>query len=178
VGTDVIVLNGGSSSGKSSIARGLQTLLAELWLTLGIDTLLESMPLPASGHDPGITFAPTGDIAVDDSFRLLETAWYQGIATMVRAGARVIIDDVFLGGGESQARLQTALAGLEIFWVAVHCDPQVASAREVGRPLRIVGMAARQAETVHRGVRYDVEVDTTSISTMDCARAIVSHLAL
>jgi chloramphenicol 3-O phosphotransferase len=177
VGTDIIVLNGGSSSGKSSIARGLQSLLPHLWLTLGIDTLLESMPLPSSGHDPGIAFAPTGDIAVGDSFRQLETAWYQGIATMVRSGARVIVDDVFLGGADSQARLKTPLAGLEILWVGVHCTPEVASARESGRPLRIVGMAARQAETVHQGVHYDVEVDTTSISTMDCARAIAAHVS-
>jgi chloramphenicol 3-O phosphotransferase len=178
VGTEVIVLNGGSSSGKSSIARGLQALLPRLWLTLGIDTLLESMPLPSTGHDPGIAFAPDGDIAVAESFRLLERAWYQGIATMVRAGTRVIVDDVFLGGADSQARLQTALTGLHILWVAVHCAPDVAAAREIGRPLRIVGMAARQAETVHRGVRYDVEVDTTSLPTMECARTIAAHVTL
>jgi chloramphenicol 3-O phosphotransferase len=52
----------------------------------------------------------------------------------------------------------------------------VAAAREVGRPLRIVGMAARQAETVHQGVHYDVEVDTTSDSTRGCARAIAAHV--
>jgi chloramphenicol 3-O phosphotransferase len=40
----VIVLNGGSSSGKSSIARFLQSLLAGPWLTLGVDTLIEAMP--------------------------------------------------------------------------------------------------------------------------------------
>ena len=35
----VIVLNGGSSSGKSSIARQLQARLApEPWLTFGVDT--------------------------------------------------------------------------------------------------------------------------------------------
>jgi chloramphenicol 3-O phosphotransferase len=174
----MIVLNGGSSSGKSSIARGLQSLLPHLWLTLGIDTLLEAMPLPSSGHDPGLTFAPTGEIAVDDSFRELETAWYQGIATMARAGARVIVDDVFLGGPDSQARLESALEGLDVLWVGVHCDPEVATAREVGRSLRIAGMATRQAETVHRGVRYDIEVDTTNAPTLDCARAIAARVAL
>jgi chloramphenicol 3-O phosphotransferase len=33
-------------------------------------------------------------------------------------------------------------------------------------------MAASQAELVHEGVRYDVQVDTTSSTAMDCAREI------
>jgi chloramphenicol 3-O-phosphotransferase len=40
--TDVIVLNGGSSSGKSSIARRLQDLLDQPWITLGVDDLLDA----------------------------------------------------------------------------------------------------------------------------------------
>ena len=34
----VIVLNGGSSSGKSGIARCLQAVLPEAWLAIGVDT--------------------------------------------------------------------------------------------------------------------------------------------
>jgi chloramphenicol 3-O phosphotransferase len=40
----VIVLNGGSSSGKSSLARALQDVLAELWLRLGVDDLIDAAP--------------------------------------------------------------------------------------------------------------------------------------
>jgi chloramphenicol 3-O phosphotransferase len=40
--TDVIVLNGGSSSGKSSIARRRQDLLDQPWITLGVDDLLDA----------------------------------------------------------------------------------------------------------------------------------------
>ncbi len=44
MGTDVIVLNGVSSSGKSSIALCLQVVLPQPWLTLGIDDLIKAMP--------------------------------------------------------------------------------------------------------------------------------------
>lgn len=44
----VIVLNGGSSSGKSSIARCLQELLPDPWLTLGADTLVDALPPPCA----------------------------------------------------------------------------------------------------------------------------------
>ena len=42
--TQVIILNGGSSSGKSGIARCLQTVLPDPWLAFGTDTLTEAMP--------------------------------------------------------------------------------------------------------------------------------------
>jgi chloramphenicol 3-O-phosphotransferase len=40
----VIVLNGGSSSGKTSIARSLQRLLGTTWMTLGVDDLIRALP--------------------------------------------------------------------------------------------------------------------------------------
>ena len=40
----VLVLNGGSSSGKSTLARALQTALPGVWLRLGVDTLVEACP--------------------------------------------------------------------------------------------------------------------------------------
>ncbi|GCE76408.1 phosphotransferase-like protein [Cellulomonas biazotea] len=37
--------------------------------------------------------------------------------------------------------------------------------------------AVAQAETVHRGVRYDLEVDTSVASPDECARTILTALA-
>jgi chloramphenicol 3-O-phosphotransferase len=56
--TQVIVLNGGSSSGKSSIARALQDVLQQVWLTFGTDTLAGA--LPGRGDDPrsGLVLEP------------------------------------------------------------------------------------------------------------------------
>ncbi|MFD4687684.1 chloramphenicol phosphotransferase, partial [Streptomyces sp. NPDC058461] len=48
--------------------------------------------------------------------------------------------------------------------------------RETARGDRVPGMAAAQAEAVHRGVRYDLEVDTTRAESLACARAIAAHL--
>lgn len=41
VTTQVIVLNGGSSSGKSGIARCLQAVLPDPWLAVGVDMLIQ-----------------------------------------------------------------------------------------------------------------------------------------
>ncbi|MEW9555059.1 chloramphenicol phosphotransferase CPT [Nonomuraea sp. NPDC050783] len=173
--TQVIVLNGGSSSGKTGIARCLQAVLPEPWLAFSIDDLVDAMPAALHGSDAGIDFAPDGRVSVGPDFDALDAAWTAGIAAMARAGARIVVDDVFLGGAASQRRWQRALAGLEVLWVGVRCDGAVAAAREAARGDRVAGMARSQAEVVHQGVTYDLVVDSTHAEPMECARAIAAH---
>ncbi|MGC7098369.1 chloramphenicol phosphotransferase CPT [Amycolatopsis lurida] len=175
--TRVIVLNGGSSSGKSGIARCLQAVLPDPWLAVGVDVLVEAMPAAMRASDAGIEFAADGGVSVGPEFRALQFAWMAGIAAMARAGARVIIDDVFLGGAYSQRDWREALDGLDVLWVGVRCEPEVAVGRELARGDRIGGMAASQAELVHEGVHYDLEVDTTRTEALECARTIAVRVS-
>jgi chloramphenicol 3-O phosphotransferase len=172
----VIVLNGGSSSGKTGIARCLQAVLPDPWLTFGTDTLVEAMPASMRASEAGIEFAADGEVVVGPEFRTLEAAWIDGIAAMARSGARIIVDEIFLGGAESQRRWRKALTGLDVLWVGVRCESAVATGREVARGDRVTGMAALQADLVHRDVVYDLEVDTTCAEPMECARDIASRL--
>jgi chloramphenicol 3-O phosphotransferase len=174
--TQVIVLNGGSSSGKSSIARALQEILPGQWLTFGVDVLIEA--LPGRGEDPrsGLVLEPDGTVTVLPTFRAIEDIWYQGLANMARHGAFLILDEVLLTGGPGQQRLRGMLGGLDVLWAGVHCDPLVASDREATRADRVQGMAMKQAVAVHVGVVYDVEVDTTECSAAACARRIAENV--
>ena len=174
VRTDIVVLNGGSSSGKTSIARCLQELLPEVWLRWSIDDFVAALPANGQHEESTIEFASDGAVAVGSGFRRAERAWVAGIAAMARAGTGVIVDDVFLSGSDSQERLRAGLHGLQVLWVGVHCDPGVAVAREASRGDRIAGMAASQAHVVHEGVVYDVEVDTSSGSPMRSARMVLA----
>jgi chloramphenicol 3-O phosphotransferase len=188
----VIVLNGGSSSGKTSIARSLQRLLGTTWMTLGVDDLIRALPggeeldaLVRARQDGGapvgtggsVEFGPGGSVVVGDDFRRAEASWYAGVAAIGRCGTGLIIDEVFLGGRSSQERLASALEGLPLVWIGVRCSPEVAEARERSRPDRVGGMARLQATRVHQGVVYDLIVDTTAASAADCARAVAAHLS-
>ncbi|MFJ9536723.1 chloramphenicol phosphotransferase CPT [Streptomyces sp. NPDC101225] len=173
----VIVLNGGSSSGKSGIVRCLQVVLPEPWLAFAIDTFVGQLPASLRDSLAGIDFAPDGEVSVGAEFRRLESAWRAGVAATARAGARVLVDDVFLGGADSQDRWRTALDGLHVLWTGVHCAPGTAAARELTRGDRPPGMAGRQAALVHKGVTYDIEVDTTHTEALDCARTIAAAVA-
>ncbi|WP_441249147.1 chloramphenicol phosphotransferase CPT [Kitasatospora sp. McL0602] len=174
--TQVIVLNGGSSSGKSGLARCLQAVLPEPWLAFGVDTLIQAMPASMRASEAGIEFAPDGEVVVGAAFRALEEAWIEGITAMARAGARVVVDEVFLGGAASQQRWQKALGGLQVLWVGVRCESAVAAGCEVARGDRLTGMAEAQAELVHQGVSYDLEVDTTHTEALECARIIAAQV--
>ena len=177
VTTQMIILNGGSSSGKSGIVRCLQAVLPDPWLAFGCDSFVEAMPAKMQASDEGIVVAADGGVSVGADFRALEAAWMDGVVAMARAGARVIIDDAFLGGAASQQRWQKALGGLAVLWVGVRCESAVAAGREVARGDRTQGMAASQADVVHEGVFYDVEVDTTHTESLVCARTIATHVS-
>lgn len=174
--TQVIVLNGSSSSGKTTIARCLQAILPTPWISLSIDDLLHALPPSLMDSDAGITFGQHGEVTIGEGFHEIASAWLAGIAAMARAGTRIIYDDVFLSGAESQERLRVQLAGLSVLWVGVHCDAEVAAGREVARGDRVVGGAASQSTKVHEGVAYDLEVDTTSTESLGCARTIAGHV--
>jgi chloramphenicol 3-O phosphotransferase len=179
VHVQVIVLNGGSSSGKSSLATCLQQQLSGTWLTLGIDDLIRALSHGPTDRGAGgsLEFAPDGSIAVGEKFRSAEAAWYEGLAAIARAGTGVIVDDVFLESGASQARLRRVLQSLAVLWVGVRCQPDVAEAREFQREGRVRGMARDQAERVHVGVSYDIVVDTTDTPSMECATSIAARIA-
>jgi chloramphenicol 3-O phosphotransferase len=176
VKVDVIVLNGGSSSGKSSLAICLQERLPGTWLTLGIDDLIRALSHGPTDRTAGgsIDFKPDGSVAIGQAFRTAEASWYEGLAAIARAGTGVIVDEVFLEGGHSQAQLQAALQRLVVLWVGVRCHPAIAEARELRRPDRMKGLARDQAERVHEGVSYDIVVDTTETSPAECAKLITA----
>ncbi|WP_406510707.1 chloramphenicol phosphotransferase CPT [Streptomyces sp. NBC_00212] len=174
----VIVLNGGSSSGKSGIARCLQAVLPGAWLTFGVDSVDAAMPASLRDGEGGLGVGADGTVTVGPEYRRLSDAWRHGVAAMVRAGARIILDEVFLDGADGQKRWLHALDGLDVLWVAVRCDPDTAAGRETARGDRAPGMARGQADSVHRGVRYDVEVDSARAESMTCALRIAEQHAL
>jgi chloramphenicol 3-O phosphotransferase len=176
VDTGMIVLNGGSSSGKSSIARALQELLPGTWLTFSVDTFIEALPGRGDSPRSGISFADDGTVLLSDGYTRLENAWYSGLRSMAGAGADIILDEVLLSGGAGQRRLESAFGAETLIWVGVRCDPDVAAAREATRDDRVSGMARQQASCVHVGVAYDLEVDSTFRSPQDCAGVIADFV--
>ena len=152
--TRVILLNGGSSAGKCTLARALQALLPEPWLSLGVDDLIRAAPPSMEDTPEELTIAPGGIITVGPAYCALEAAWAAGVAAIARTGTGVIVDEVLVDGADGQRRWQAVLGEVAVLWVAVHCEAMEAARRERARGDRTVGMAVLQANSVHEGVRY------------------------
>ncbi len=170
----VLVLNGGSSSGKSSLTRALQLVLPGIWLRLSVDTLIDACP-PALLSPEGLDLTADGAVHVGAAFTEVEQRWMAGIARMAELGAQVLVEDGFVSGPAAQERWRRALHGLPVGWVGVRCAPDVAAAREGARGDRGEGMARLQAESVHVGIEYDLEVDTSERAAAEVAEQIRQH---
>lgn len=156
-----LVLNGGSSSGKSTLARSLQDELPGYWLRLGVDTLVDAAPPRLLAVGDGLRLGADGSVTPGPAFAEVEDRWMTGVAAMAAAGAQVIIEDNFVSGPSSQQRWRVALGAVPTAWIGVRCPDTVAAEREAARGDRAIGMAAQQADRVHRGIDYDLEVDTS-----------------
>lgn len=102
----LIVLNGGSSAGKSSTAEALQDLMDERWILLGIDACYRTLPAKQKDHtrvDSSYYSVETTIERGKEYFRLIPgpvfdaiiAAHYHAIAKMLEAGLNVIADEVF-----------------------------------------------------------------------------------
>jgi chloramphenicol 3-O phosphotransferase len=181
----IIVLNGTSSSGKTTLVRALQDRLPEPWLEIGIDRFVFALPKryldqphwsevfryvrPAGRRDGPFTIetGPLGERLVGGMHR---TA-----AALAGAGLDVIVDHVLLEDRwlDDMAR---RWVDLSVLYVGVRCPLAVVLERERARHDRTIGQAAAQFGIVHRRGGYDVEVDTSRLAPDEAAARIVAAL--
>ena len=179
----IILLNGVGSVGKSSIAKALQTIVADPFLYVAMDAFLEMLPEASWGRADGITFETVQEdgkpSVVIHSGPVAERTlrgMRQAVAAMARAGSDIIVDDVMIGN--EMAEYAELLAGFTLFTVGVFAPLDVLEARERERGDRMIGLARWQYPRVHRGKTYDLEIDTSRASAMECARIIQQKFGL
>jgi chloramphenicol 3-O phosphotransferase len=172
----VVVLNGSSSSGKTAIARRLQMNLEGTWLLVGVDLLLWMLPGRLVGSNPDGLLVRDGVISRGDEFMRLYEGFHRSIAALAVSGIDVLVDEAMLGGADDQALWDAALRDVDVCWIGVRCDADVVAAREATRGDRAPATARAQVELVHRGMRYDFEVDTTHLDAPRGAQLVAEHL--
>ena len=164
----VILLNGASSSGKTSIAIELQEVMDRPWFHLPVDAF-NSMRARRQT-------AALGEPALAAVLARTRAGFHRAVAGMAWAGNDVIADLVL----SEEWRLRDCLAvldGLDVIFVGVRCSAAELARREQARGDRSPGLAAGQQAQVHRPGDYDLECDTTATSARDCALAIRDYVA-
>jgi chloramphenicol 3-O phosphotransferase len=193
---DVIFVNGPSSSGKTTLCRGLQAAISQSYLCIGFDDFIflsapryylggdtpaqtHTDDFTAQGVELARTSAPGEPVTVTavfgPVFRRLIDAMPAAVRALVDGGNAVIFDDVLHGRQMYDGR-RRAFADLDVFAVGVVCDLEVLEARERGRGDRVIGRARGLVDVVHSFCAYDVVVDTGTTDPDGCVAQILRAL--
>jgi chloramphenicol 3-O phosphotransferase len=164
---NVVLLNGVSSSGKSSIARQLLDDLDTPYFHMGVDMF-------------GAMRSETKTRALDRQavaavLRRTRAGFHRAVAAMASAGNDIVMDHVL----SEPWRLDDCLAvmdGINVVFVGVHCSTDELERRERLRGDRVIGAAAAQIGAVHAHRIYDFQVDTSTDTAASCSAQIAEFL--
>jgi chloramphenicol 3-O phosphotransferase len=165
----VVVLNGTSSSGKTSIARAFQEIAPSVFLNFSIDSILLALPASAIARLQAST-----DIA-DVGYPRLVQAFYACVRQLADLGHDLVIDHAVISQAEAEMLL-AATHSHRIFKVGLDCPLNVLTEREQQRGDRRIGLAAAQFDRIHQWLDYDLMIDTSRHTPEESARRIASLL--
>ena len=160
----ILLLNGPSSAGKTTLAWEMQTNAPSYWYWLPLDCFLDAVPSRQWDADEEAAFCAAFSLHHD----CVRLASDQG---------KDIIADTVLCGADSFASFKGMFDGYPIITVKVTCPVEELNRRERARGDREIGLAADQAAMMAAQEGYDLIVDTHAQSTEECARRIMALLA-
>jgi len=182
----IILINGTSSSGKTSLVRALQDLLPDPWLEIGIDRFVFALPrrylnqphwsevfryVRPDGSTEGPFTIETGPLG-----QRLVSGMHRTAAALAAVGVDVVVDHVLLERAWLD-ECRRLWASFPVLFVGVRCPLDVVLRRERERRDRTIGQAAAQIDVVHRWGGYDLEVDTSRSSPDEAAAAVGAAIA-
>ncbi|TSA83843.1 chloramphenicol phosphotransferase [Deinococcus detaillensis] len=162
----IILLNGASSAGKSTLCRHLQAQLPQPFLYFALDLLL---------FGEGVIAKWPGVEAFEWSRQRpkLFDGYHRSLAAFAAAGNHLIADYV-LETKDTLDDLARLLAPFDVFFVGVHCPLPELERRERARGDRRIGDAREDYERVHTFSGYDFEVDSLGAPEDNAARIMAA----
>lgn len=174
----VIVLNGVSSSGKTTLAKAIQKYSSDIWLHVAMDSFVAMLP---DGREFDREWFPVSDIADGDATLpqisngprgdALLTQMRQLVERLAESGFNMLVDEVADGPTIADYRHRLGSAG---FVVKVDAPLSELERRERERGDRLIGLAREQSARIHDGVTYDLEVDTHAETPDALARRVLT----
>ena len=185
----IVILNGVSRAGKSTLARAIQEWVPGVWMHIGGDAHKSCTP---PNRQPGIGLRPGRNQVrrdVEACVPLLYAALHESIAAHARLGLDVVVDanfhDTYTEPNGILEDCARRLDGFDTLFVGVRCPVEVIWERraktwaqvrgEVAQDIVEAVELAQRATHAHRG--YDIEVDTSAMSPEECAAVIGRRLA-
>ena len=149
----IILINGASSAGKSTLARALQAKLQEPFWHYSIDHLRAADVLPLERIRKNEFDWPSMRPAFFEGFQ-------RSLVSFAGAGNNLIVEHIV----ETEAwmnRLVDLLAPFDVFFIGVHCPLPELERREAGRSDKQRAEARADYAVVHNHCQYDLELTST-----------------
>ena len=147
---NIVVLNGASCSGKTTLARELQLTFREPYLRFGTDTVHSMLPTRIAGGKKTQN---------EHIVRTAVLGMHRCAATFADAGNNVIVDTVMLNR-ESVVECAHTLASYRAFFVGLFCGDDELRRRASDRGGDMVNISLQQARYVHTYSIYDLKINT------------------
>jgi chloramphenicol 3-O phosphotransferase len=162
---NIILINGVSSSGKSTVAKELLKKL-ENYFHFSIDEFDHIINVMEERDKEGGRLIPVAT----------ELFFHDNIKMFSDYGINLIVDQI-LHNQETTEDLLTKLHDYPVLFVGVHCSEAELERRELQRGDRPVGQGKSQLQYVHQQNEvYDVEVNTETQSMLECVEIILDTL--
>ncbi|WP_161882949.1 chloramphenicol phosphotransferase CPT family protein [Deinococcus alpinitundrae] len=165
----IILLNGASSAGKSTLCRCLQAQLPEPFLYFALDLLLFNKEVVP--RRPGLEA-----FGWSRQRPRLFDGYHRALAAFAAAGNNLVVDYV-LEETETLGELMRLLAPFDVFFVGVHCPLPELERRERERGDRRIGDARADFERVHTFSSYDFEVESLGVPEENAAKILAAWRA-
>ena len=162
----IVLLNGASSSGKTTLAKALQDRLDTPFLHVSSDQLVAMIP---AHREPSGPFAWWTDMRPK-----FFAGFHRCVPALASAGNDLIVDHT-IEFPAWRDELASLLHGFDVFLVGVHCDLDEIDRRERRRGDRTPGEGRTHVE--HDGIHtfgpYDLEIDTTTTEPSSLATTVL-----
>ncbi len=162
-----MLVNGTSSSGKTTLARELLAGFETPWFHLAVDAFGAMRSVPQT--------AALGDVEVAAVLRRTRAGFHRAVAGMAAAGNDLVVDHALTEPWRLLDCLEV-FTGCRVVFVGLHCSALELDRRERARGDRAPGQAAAQLAHVHAHGLYDLSFDTETTSPGECARQIRAFL--
>ncbi|MEP7455368.1 AAA family ATPase [Phyllobacterium sp. SB3] len=146
----IIFIHGASSSGKSTLARALQSQLPEPFWHVSIDHLRDSGILPLDRFR-------RGDFNWGEHRSAFFEGFHHSLVAYASAGNNIVLEHI-LEEPQWVSDLAVLFAPFDVFFVGLHCNLDELVKRETIRADRPIGSAADDYHRIHVGQRYDLEL--------------------
>lgn len=173
----IVLLNGTSSAGKTSISMELTNQKEILFHHLSIDDFYHNYNDFINNKFPDLKPVRKLDDEVIGQiiFDPIISMYYATIKLFSEMGLNVIVDTVIENDKWFNDYLD-ALFDYPTLFVGVICSKEELARREQIRGDRRIGLAASQFDKVYSFNEYDLEVNTEELSPTECADKIISFM--